>query len=89
MVLTVLREAHISWFRDDRYRAFLQALAPVWDAWPRDDIGTRNAMVRGLVWMAEWDRELGLTKLVLDELTIDAFIEADPVLAERLPPRGE
>jgi hypothetical protein len=46
-------------------------------------------MVRGLVWAAEWDRELGLTKLVLDDITVDAFIDEDPVLAERLPPRSE
>ncbi|MBX3245766.1 MAG: recombinase family protein [Myxococcales bacterium] len=46
-VLTVLREAHISWFRDDRSRGFLEALAPAWTAWQRDDVGARNAMVRG------------------------------------------
>jgi DNA invertase Pin-like site-specific DNA recombinase len=86
-VLTVLREAHISWFRDDRSRGFLEALAPAWAAWQRDDVGARNAMVRGLVWAAEWDRELGLTKLVLDDITVDAFIDEDPVLAERLPGR--
>ena len=88
-VLTVLREAHISWFRDDRSRGFLEALAPAWAEWQRDDVGARNAMVRGLVWAAEWDRELGLTKLVLDDITVDAFIDDDPVLAERLPPRAE
>lgn len=44
-------------------------------------------MVRGFVWSAEWDRELGLTKLVLDDITVDAFIDEDPVLAERLPGR--
>ena len=76
-VLTVLREAHISWFRDDRSRGFLEALAPAWAAWQRDDLGARNAMVRGLVWAAEWDRELGLTKLVLDDITVDAFIDED------------
>lgn len=46
-------------------------------------------MVRGLVWAAEWDRELGLTKLVLDDITVDAFIDEDPVLAETLPARAE
>jgi hypothetical protein len=85
----VLREAHISWFRDDRSRGFLEALAPAWDTWQRDDVGARNAMVRGLVWAAEWDRELGLTKLVLDDITVDAFIDDDPVLAETLPARAE
>jgi len=45
--------------------------------------------VRGLVWSAEWDRELGPTKLFLDEITVDAFIDDDAVLAERLPPRAE
>lgn len=88
-VLTVLREAHISWFRDDRSRGFLEALAPAWTAWERDDVGARNAMVRGLVWAAEWDRELGLTKLVLDDITVDAFIDDDPALAETLPARAE
>ena len=88
-VLAVLRDAHLSWFRDDRSRGFLEALAPAWDAWPRDDIGPRNAMVRDLVWAAEWDRVLGLTKLVLDDITVDAFIDKDPVLADRLPPRAE
>jgi len=88
-VLTELREAHISWFRDDRSRGFLEALAPAWEAWQRDDVGARNAMVRGLVWSAEWDRELGLTKLALDDITVDAFIDEDPVLAARLPGRSE
>jgi len=88
-VLTELREAHLSWFRDDRSRGFLEALAPAWEAWQRDDVGARNAMVRGLVWSAEWDRELGLTKLALDDITVDAFIDDDPVLAARLPGRSE
>lgn len=88
-MLTVLLEAHISWFRDDRSRGFLEALASAWDTWRRDDVGARNAMVRGLVWAAEWDRELGLTKLVLDDITVDAFIDDDPALAETLPARAE
>jgi hypothetical protein len=88
-VLTVLREAHISWFRDDRSRGFLEALAPAWAAWQHDDVGARNAMVRGLVWAAEWDRELGLTTLVLDDITVDAFIDENSVLTETLPARAE
>lgn len=46
-------------------------------------------MVRGLVWAAEWDRELGLTKLVLDDITVDAFIDEAPALAGPLSPRAE
>lgn len=83
-MLTVLREAHPSWFGNDRSRGFLKWLSP---AWARFDAHERNAMVRGLVWLAEWDRELGLTKLVLDDLTVDKFIEQDEELATRLPPR--
>jgi hypothetical protein len=40
---------------------------------------------RGLVWSAEWDRPLGLTKVVLDDMTVDAFIDEDPMLTETLP----
>lgn len=41
-VLTMLREAHISWFRDDRSRGFLEALAPAWATWQRDDAEARR-----------------------------------------------
>ena len=85
-VLTVLREAHISWVPDDRSRGFLEWLAPAWASF---DAGERRATVRGLVWAADWDRDLGLTKLVLDELTVDAFIEREPDLAAQLPARPD
>jgi hypothetical protein len=40
-----------------------------WCVQGRGDVGARNAMVHALVWAAECDRELGLTRLVLDVRT--------------------
>lgn len=46
-------------------------------------------MVRRPVRSAEWNRELGLTVLALDNTTVDAFIDEAPALAGPLSPRAE
>ena len=83
-VLDVLREASPAWFPNSRSRGFLAHIAPDWSALPP---GERNAFVRGLVWAAQWDDELGLSGVELDDITIDRFIDETPSLAASLPPR--
>ncbi len=83
-MLAALAEAAPAWVSDPRSRGSLAHVAPNWPAFPP---GERNAFVRGLVWAAHWDGELGLTNVEFDDIMIDRFIEETPQLAATRPPR--